>query len=85
MLEVICASVHSGYGTPSWRCTAILRGIVLTSSVLARSHGKFGMFEPVEIDLGFSMWRRCQTFGYFPPTRARSGPLRFEPHWKGWS
>ena len=20
-----------------------------------------------------------------PPTRARSGPVRFEPHWKGWS
>ncbi len=22
---------------------------------------------------------------YFPPTRARSGPVRFEPHWNGWS
>ena len=27
----------------------------------------------------------CQASVYLPPTRARSGPLRFEPHWNGWS
>ena len=28
---------------------------------------------------------RWQMFEYLPPMRARSGPLRFDPHWKGWS
>jgi len=27
----------------------------------------------------------CQSLEYFPPTRARSGPVRFDPHWNGWS
>ena len=27
----------------------------------------------------------CQALEYLPPTRARSGPVRLEPHWNGWS
>ena len=25
----------------------------------------------------------CQSSEYLPPTRARSGPVLFEPHWNG--
>ena len=34
-------------------------------------------------DRGLLRWPRCQSSEYLPPTRARSGPVRFEPHWKG--
>src|SRR5436190_1755527 len=27
----------------------------------------------------------CHSSEYLPPTRARSGPVRLDPHWKGWS
>ena len=43
------------------------------------------LFEPGEVDRGSCMWRKCQRPGYLPPMRARSGPVRLEPHWKGWS
>ncbi len=34
---------------------------------------------------GSIMCATCQSLEYLPPTRARSGPVRFEPHWNGWS
>ncbi len=34
---------------------------------------------------GFIRCATCQESVYLPPTRAMSGPLRFEPHWNGWS
>ena len=37
------------------------------------------------IDRGSCMWRTCQRSGYLPPSRARSGPMRRDPHWNGWS
>ena len=39
--------------------------------------------EPGVVEVGCSMWRTCHRFGYLPPTRSRSGPVRFEPHWNG--
>ena len=34
-------------------------------------------------DFGAWRWSRCQSSEYLPPTRARSGPVRLEPHWNG--
>ena len=42
-----------------------------------------GMFEPGDVERGSARWRRCQRFGLRPPSRARSGPVRLEPHWNG--
>ena len=44
-----------------------------------------GMFDSGTRSRGLSRWRRCQSSEYRPPTRARSGPVRFEPNWNGWS
>ena len=81
----ISASVQCGYGTPSMRWTAIFRGSVDVSKTFSRSQGNDGMLEPAEMERGSSMCLRCQMPGYLPPTLARSGPLRLEPHWNGWS
>ena len=43
------------------------------------------MIEPVTTERGSIRWAWCHWFEYLPPMRAKSGPVRFEPHWKGWS
>ena len=46
---------------------------------------KAGMFDSGTRSRGFNRWMRCHSSLYLPPTRARSGPVRLLPHWKGWS
>ena len=43
----------------------------------------FGMFDCGTTWRGFSRCSRCHWSVYLPPTRARSGPVRLEPHWNG--
>ena len=44
-----------------------------------------GMIETGTTSRGLSRCATCQSSEYFPPTRARSGPVRFEPQSIGWS
>ena len=47
------------------------------------------VYTPLEV-AGRNIYMRegcyaCHSSEYFPPTRARSGPVRLEPHSMGWS
>ena len=65
-------------------------GLMLVMVLLAISMGGLVEIVPMffikgTIERGAIKCCTCHSLEYFLPTRARSGPVRFEPHSKGWS
>jgi hypothetical protein len=60
-----------------------LREAVEISMACAARKANAGMFERGSMSRGFWKCSQCHESGYLPPTRARSGPVRREPHKNG--
>src|SRR5215468_6824630 len=73
----------SVYGSPNVRSARMRAAMSPPSSAARASHGYAGMFDSWTNARGSRRCSRCHSSEYLPPTRARSGPVRFEPHWKG--
>src|SRR5205085_10331794 len=75
----------SVYGTPTMRSAFMWVEIVAASAAFFSSHAYAGMLDSGTKSRGLFRWMRCHSSLYLPPTRCRSGPVRLEPHWNGWS
>lgn len=76
----ICSGL---YGTPSVRIAESFACEPAKSTLRSRIQAYSGITDFADTERGFVMCSRCQRFGYFPPSRARSGPVRLDPHWNG--